>query len=123
MASLKIFMPSAMSSTVIDCWATRFDESDKKNVIIETFLDSSQRNTLFSNITPGLVRELYSVLGVTKFVDGTFRKKNTLFLEPQSGYGLSGIRSGKSVAVKSASDVIIPGGSGYFNVKLECIQL
>jgi hypothetical protein len=118
--SLKIYMPTAQSINFIKCWCTRWDENDY-TVSVETFLGSANRNLLFSHITPGLYRELYNVLGKPKYIDGTFRKANTLWLEPVGGYGLSGLRKSRLVTVKNASDTIIT--PNYFNVKLECVRI
>ena len=118
--SLRIFMHSSNSSVYIDCWCTRWTE-DNFNVTIETFLGSANRNLLASNITPGIIRELKSILGKPWVLDGTFSNRNTLFLQPISGYGLSGVRCGREVVVKNFSDSIIlpkPRSGGKINGKL-----
>jgi len=117
--ALRIFMHSSTSSTFLDCWCTRWDESDY-SVTIETFLGSANRNLLATNITPGLVRELKNILGLPWVLDGTFKRNNTLYLQPISGYGLSGVRKGREVVVKSYNDTIIT--PNYFNCKLECLR-
>jgi hypothetical protein len=99
---------------------SRWDEQNY-NVIIETFMGSGNRNTIFSNIVPGAFRELYNILGTPKFIDSTYSSSNTLILEPQSSYGISSLREKRVVAVKSASDNFIT--PNYFNVKLETIRL
>jgi len=114
--SLRIFMHSSTSATYIDCNCTRWDE-DGYNIICETYLGSANRNLLASNITPGLVRELKSVLGKPWVLDGSFRNRNTIFLCPISGYGLSGVRKGREVVVKNFSDQIIH--PNYYSIKLE----
>lgn len=118
--ALKIFMPSAGASDYIQCWCTRHD-MDNYNIILETFLGSANRNLLFSHVVPGAYRELYSILGVPKFIDTTYQQQNTLWLEPVSGYGLSSIRTGNLVTCKSVSDSFIT--PNYFNVKLELVRL
>ena len=119
--ALRIYMPSAGATNFIQCWCTRFDE-DNYNVTVETFLGSANRNLLFSHIIPGAYRQLNNILGYPWVMDITYpRNSNTLWLEPQSGYGLSSMRIGRSVVIKSASDTFI--NPDYFNVKLECIRI
>ena len=118
--ALKIYMPSAGAANFIQCWCTRFDE-DNFSIVLETFLTSANRNLLFSHIVPGAQRELYNILGKPKFIDSTYSKENTLFLEPVSGYGLSSVRKSREVACKNASDTIIT--PDWFNVKLELVRL
>jgi hypothetical protein len=104
-------------STYIECWCKRWDESNY-DITIETFLHSASRDKLFANIVPGSIREYSTPLGWVINLDGTFHhSSNTLILEPQYGYGLSGLRSRQIVLVKSASDTFI--NPNYFNVKLE----
>jgi len=101
----------------VGCWCKRWDESSY-DITVETFLSSSNRNALFSNLVPGAIREFSNELGWTINLDGTYTKSgNTLILEPQSGYGLSSLRSRKMVVVKGISDTFI--NPNYFNVKLE----
>lgn len=118
--ALKIYMPSENSSKVIQCWCKRWDE-DNYGIILETFLGSANRNLLFANVVPGAQRELWNILGKPKFIDATYQKQNTLWLQPVSGYGLSGIRRGREVAVKSISDQFI--NPDYFNVKIEAVRI
>jgi len=118
--ALKIYMPSQNAANYIQCWCKRFDE-DNYNVVIETFLGSANRNLLFAHVVPGAQRELWNILGKPKFIDATYQKQNTLWLEPVSGYGLSGIRKSREVAVKSISDQLIT--PDYFNVKIEAVRI
>ena len=118
--ALTIYMPSSKATNHIHCWCTRWDE-DNYNVTIETFLGSANRNLLFAHVIPGAYRELYNILGKPKFIDSTYSKQNTLWLEPVSGYALSSVRRSRSVTCKSASDTFI--NPNYFNVKLECVRL
>jgi hypothetical protein len=104
----------------IDCWCTRWDESNY-DVTIETFLPSGERNTLFNNVVPGAVRELYNILRKPYFIDTTYESGNSLILEPLSGYGLSGVRERRTVAVKSISDTFINWEN--LGTKLECKRL
>ena len=117
--ALRIFMHSSTSSTYIDCWCTRWDE-ENYNVTIETFLGSANRNLLCQNITPGIIRELTNILGLPWVLDGTFRRQNTLYLQPVSSYGLSSVRRGREVVVKNYSDTVIT--PNYFSCKLECVR-
>jgi hypothetical protein len=101
----------------IRCWNTRFDISNY-DVVIETFLEPTDRHFLFRNIIPGAIREYSNPLGWVINLDETYRSANTLIFEPISGYGLSGLRSSKTVLVKSANDTFIT--KDYFGIKLEC---
>ena len=98
----------------------RWDEGDW-NVVIETFLDSSNRDTLFGNVVPGAVTEMYNILGTPKYWDTTYSSGNTLILEPQHSYGVSSLREKRIVAVKSITDTFI--NRNYFHVKIECLRL
>jgi len=119
--SLRIYIScNTYPNNKIDCWCKRWDE-DNYNIVIETFLSSSGRNTLFSNITPGAVRELYNILGTPYNIDTTYESSNSLILEPLHGYGLSSVRQRRIVAVKNASDTFI--NPDYFNIKLELLRL
>jgi len=101
----------------IDCWCKRWDESNF-DITLETFLNSSNRDTLFSNVIPGSIREYNTSLGWVINLDGTFsNSSNTLIVEPQSGYGISGLRSKKTILVKNISDSFI--NPNYFNVKID----
>jgi len=119
--SLRIYYSGNQYPThYIDCWGTRWDE-DNWNVTIETFMGSGARNTLFSHVIPGAVRELYKVLGQPYYIDTTYNSGNTLILEPQHGYGLSGLRCKRTVAVKNISDTFLTRNK--FGIKIECIRL
>ena len=119
--ALRIYMPSEQAANYIDCWCTRWDE-DNYNITIETFLGSANRNLLFSHMIPGGYSEKRNLLGWIWVRDITYpRNSNTLWLEPQNSYGISSVRTGRSVVVKSASDTVIT--PDYFNVKLECVRI
>jgi hypothetical protein len=105
----------------IDVPISRWD-TDNDSLIIESFLSSSNRDTLFAHITPGAYRELYNILGTPKMIDTTYDSGNTLILEPQDGYGISGLREKRTVAVKNIMDWHIPH-TNRFGLKLECIRL
>jgi len=104
----------------IECPIKRWDEGNW-DLVIETFLGSSNRNTLFANVTPGAVRELYNILGTPNFIDTTYTSGNTLIFEPQHGYGLSSLREKRMIGVKSISDTFI--NPEYFNIKIEGYRL
>lgn len=119
--SLRIYVScNSYPNHYIDCWCTRWDE-DNWGVTIETFMGAGARNFLFNNIVPGAVTELYNVLGTPYFYDTTYESGNTIILEPNNGYNLSGIRERRRVAVKSSSDTFI--NKDYFSVKLETKRL
>jgi len=118
--ALKIYMPSAGAANFIQCWCTRFDE-DNFSIVLETFLTSANRNLLFAHVVPGAYRELYNILGKPKFIDSTYSKENTLWLEPVSSYGLSSVRKSREVVCKNISDTFI--NPDYFSVKIEAVRL
>lgn len=100
----------------IDAPIKRWDEGNW-NVVLETFLPSSTRDTLFAHTTPGAVREIYNILGTPKFIDITYNSGNTLILEPQHGYGISSLRQKRTIAVKSISDTFVSRDT--FGIKIE----
>ena len=104
----------------VDCAVTRWQENND-SLVIETFLSSSNRGKLFHNVVPGAVRELYSILGVKKFIDTTYASSNTYRVTPNYQYGLSGLRQERIIAVKNISDTFI--NKDVFNVKIEGIML
>jgi len=107
----------------IDLPITRWDEGNY-DCVIETFLDSGNRNTLFAHVTPGAVSDLMegSPLGLHYFIDTTFSKSaNTLIFEPMSDYALSSIRETRMVAVKNISDTFLT--NKLFTIKMEAIRL
>ena len=118
--SLRIYYSGNNLSHYFDCWATRWDEGNW-DVTVETFLGSSNRNLLFSHMTPGAVSEMYNILGTPTYWDVTFNSGATLILEPQSGYGLSSLRQKRVVGVKNMSDTFL--SPDLFSIKLECLRL
>jgi len=100
----------------IRCWNTRWDEGNW-DVTIETFMDPCDRNYLMAHVTPGAVRELYNILGTPRFIDTTYSSSNSLIYEPISGYGLSGLREKRTIAVKNISDSFLT--KDYFHCKIE----
>jgi len=104
----------------IDVPIKRWDEGNW-DVTVEMFLESSNRDTLFTYVTPGAVRELYNILGTPNYIDTTYNSGNTLILEPIYGYGLSGLREKRTIGVKNISDTFI--NKNHFNVKIEGFRL
>ena len=103
-------------SNYIDIPVKRWDEGNW-NITVETFVGSGNRETIFSNVTPGAVRELYNILGTPEFIDTTYNSGNTLVFEPIHGYGLSSLRQRRKIAVKNISDTFL--NPNYFNIKIE----
>jgi hypothetical protein len=103
-------------SSYVDVPISRWDE-DNWGITIEAFMESGNRNTLFANVVPGAVKELYNILGTPTFQDLTWESGNTWTVEPLDGYGLSSLRQGREIAVKSISDTFI--NKDYFLVKVE----
>ena len=118
--SLRIYYSGNNMTKYFDCWCTRWSEGNF-DLVVETFLGSSNRNTLFSHVTPGAVSEMYNILGTPHYVDTTFSSGNTIILEPQDDYGLSGLREKRTVAIKSISDRFI--SPNYFSIKVETVRL
>lgn len=100
----------------IRCWDTRWDE-ENYNVIIETFIDACDRNYLANRITPAAVTELYNILGVPHFIDLTYSSSNSLIAEPISGFGISGLRERRVIAVKNYTDHFI--NPETYGIKIE----
>lgn len=100
----------------IDVPITRWDEGNW-DLTIEIFLDSGNRNTLFTHLVPGAVGELYNILGTPYYKDITYTSSNTLIIHPLTGYGLSSLREGRMIAVKNISDTFI--NPEYFGIKIE----
>lgn len=65
----------------IDCWCSRWDVQNY-NVIVETWVDKTDINTIRSHIRPGAVGELYTILGRPRFFDKSWQGKNTILLKP-----------------------------------------
>jgi len=99
---------------------TRWTEGNF-DLTIEFFAGSSNRNIIFDNIIPGAQTELFNILGTPYYKDTTYSSGNTLILEPNYGYGLSGLRERRVVAVKSISDKFLT--PNYFSCKVECVRL
>jgi len=104
----------------IGCWCSRWDE-DNYNVIFETFLDSSNRDKLFSHVTPNAYREIYNILGTPKFIDTTYNSGNSLRISPIGGTGISGLREERIIAVRNIQDTFI--NPNYFGIKVEGFRL
>ena len=99
---------------------SRWDEGNW-DVVIEFFCESGTRNNIFHNLVPGAVTEQYNILGTPTYVDLTYESGNSLIIDPIDGYGLSGLRSRRTIAVKNISDTFI--NQNYFKVKIEGYRL
>lgn len=104
----------------IDMPICRWDISND-DLIIETFLPSGDRNTLYNHLSPGASRKLYSILGTNVFKDTTYVSGNSLRFEPISEHGISSVAWSKTVAIKGIRDDFIT--PSYLGVKLECVML
>lgn len=121
---LNIYYSSLADPHYINCWCTRWDETNW-DIIIETFLDKSSVQTLINNTTPGAVGELYEVLGSRVYYDKTWEGNNTLKFSPNSGCKVSTLkdmREDKIVYVKNLTTSPIEGANGLINVKIEAIK-
>jgi len=104
----------------VRCWNSRWDESNW-DVVIETFIDASDRNFIFRNVTPGATRELYNILGTPKYIDTTYTSSNTIIFEPISGYGVSSLRQKRTIAIKNISDTFV--NKNTFRIKIEGVRI
>jgi len=115
--SLRIYVScNNYPNNYIDCWCTRWDEGNW-DVTFETFLGSGARDFLFSNVTPGAVRELYNILGTPRFIDTTYKSGNSIRIFPIAGTGLYNLREERIIAVKNISDSFIT--PDRFHIKVE----
>ena len=105
-----------------EAWCTRWDEGNY-DVVIETFLESSNRNTLFAHVTPGSIRDLMenNPIGLHYFIDTTYKSGNTLIFEPIHNYGLSSLRESRMIGIKSVQDTFLTPDK--FHVKIEGVRL
>jgi len=115
-ASKIYYFPTKTTSGFVSVPITRWDEGNW-DVTIESFMGGANRNTLFSNVTPGAVSELYNILGTPRFIDTTYKSSNTFVIEPQAGWGVSSVRQKRTIAVKNISDNFLT--KDYFHVKIE----
>jgi len=100
----------------LECNIGRWDENNY-DITIETYMVSGVRDTLYRNLRPGAVRELYKVLGKPTFIDSTYCSANSIIISPKGGYNISSIRERRIVAVKSISDTFLT--KNFFAVKIE----
>lgn len=74
------------------CPCSRWDK-ERWESIIEVYPTGGQRKAIKNSITVGAVRELYTILGVTEWIDTTYTGKNTLVVEPVAGKCIDGLRN------------------------------
>jgi hypothetical protein len=120
---LRIYYSSLSDPDYIKCWCNRWDQNDW-NIVVETFLDKSDLQTLTNNITPGAVGELYEVLGSRIHYDQTWAGENTLKLVPNPTFTkseLNKMREDTIIYVKNISSTPFEGTSGFLDVKIEGI--
>jgi len=133
---LLIYYGSRTGQSFIDCWCTRWDQSNW-NITVETFLDKSDLNTLLDNTLPGAVGELWEVLGSIVHYDQSWEGLNTIKFTPHpyttftpntgnfSGTNksdLSDMRNETIVYVKNITTSPVEGDSGIINVKIEAVK-
>ena len=78
---LAIFYGQGLDTDYIDCRCSRWDVQDY-SVIVSTWLEKDDVDTLLENIRPGAVRELYKILGKPKYIDSSWQGYNTIRLYP-----------------------------------------
>lgn len=121
---LAIFYDSLAGNDYIDCRCSRWDVQNY-SIIVETWLKKDDLQTLRSNITPGAVGELYTILGRPRYYDGTWAGDNTLRLFPtpssneMPGSTLHEMRSEKLIFVKNITEHPLEASSGWTEVKIE----
>lgn len=108
------------SDREISCWNTRWDGGNW-DVTVETFMESQDRNYLFSSVTPNAVRESYNILGTPSYLDTTYLSANTLIIEPRYGYGISSLRQSRKIGVKNISDTFLENNK--YAIKIEGLRL
>lgn len=107
-------------NSYFDMPITRWDEGNW-DLVIETSLPSGDRDTLFSNLVPNAVSELYNVLGTPFYKDITWSSGNTLRISPIGGAGISSLREERIIAVKSIQDNFLT--KNRFSVKIEGVRI
>jgi len=120
---LRIYYDTLLSPDYIDCWCTRWDQ-EGWNIVIGTFLNKSDVQTLMANTVPGAVGELYSILGRKVYTDLTWTGDNTLKLHPNSDSDstLKSMREDTIVYVKNISTHPLAGTDGWMECKIECVK-
>ena len=133
---LLIYYSSMVNPYFIDCWCTRWDQTDW-TLVIETFLEKDDIQLLLDNSLPGAVGELWYILGSKVHYDKSWEGRNTIKFVPTSsnryrsitqsfeGYNKSNLvnmRDDTIVYVKNIITNPIEGDSGIMNVKIEAVK-
>jgi hypothetical protein len=117
---LDIYYDDLLDPNVINCWCTRWDVQDN-SVIIETFLNKSQVETLQDNIVPGAVSELFTVMGKTTYYDTSFGDNALLFKTKKSPDSeLVNMRNEFTGYIKTLTINPVKNNQ-YLNILLECV--
>lgn len=120
MGDLDIYYSSLASPHSVDCWCSRWDVKDF-SIVIETFLNKSDFQTIQDHTVPGAVGELYKVLGRPVYYDKTWNGENTLMFSPNTTAQsrLKSMREDTIIYVKNITSSPIEGSSGLIMVKIE----
>ena len=119
MADGTIYISGCSTNTCyIKTWCTDWVVSNYATTI-STVLNTSDKDTLLSSVTPGAVREQYNILGKPVYIDTTYSSGNTLLITPVAGTNLASLRDSMKIAVKSISITPIKGTSEKFDIKIE----
>jgi len=119
---LAIYYDTLNDSNFIDCRCSRWDVQNY-SVIVETWLSKDDAQTLKSNIVPGAVGELYTILGRPRYYDSTWQNGNTLRLYPTPSSNhmgtskLSKMRKETLMFVKNLTEH--PINQDWISIKLE----
>lgn len=102
------------------CRCSRWDVQDY-NIILETWMNKSQFDSVRNNLRPTAVTEFYKLIERTVYCDSTWEGKNTLRLVPDisSQSSLSAMRRETLIFPKSVTSSPIEGNRGWIGVKIE----
>jgi hypothetical protein len=102
------------------CNCSRWDV-DNYSIIIETWLNKSDLQTLNDSILPGAIGEFTPILGKHHYYDQTWEGKNTLILisNASSNSTLGKMRSKTIFYPKNITTSPIRGDNRFINVKIE----
>ena len=101
-------------------WCTGWRQ-DGWSLILSTFLNKEDTNSLRDNTVPGAVTELYKVLGVPYYYDTTWNGNNTIDVRPQNfdGSRLKDLRNSVTIIVKDIRVEPMYNKENYNIIKIE----
>jgi hypothetical protein len=104
----------------IRCWCNRWDVQDYL-VVVETVLSKSSTQLLTNNTKPGAVGELNTILGKPRYYDKTWKKTNTIKLEPVKEHesNLKNMRNDTTIYINNITTNHLRSDTKLVNVKIE----